>query len=301
MYIDKLILKDTNEEVLPHADKLFPHSSYYVEPDKFPGRTIPWHWHEDLEVLYVVQGKIELKTVNKSIILTSGDSAFINTNIMHFQQPIGDVKVITLNQVFHASIIYGSINSVFYTKYVMPLLSCKELDIMTFGHEVVADRKISQLIKLSQDLADEKKEGYEIEVRNALSSMICLIYENASEKINAKRLISSHGEDRLKKMMEYLHNNYMNKISLSDISYAANVSEREAIRTFNNVLKMSPFAYLMQYRIRRAATMLSETNVSISQIAYDCGFCSASYFGKEFKKIMGTTALEYRKSRYIPR
>jgi len=299
MYIDNIILKDTNEEILPHVDKLFPHSSYYVEPDKFPGKNIPWHWHEDLEIMYVVQGEMELKTANKTYILSPGNSAFINTNILHFQNPIGNVKVITLNQVFHASIIYGNINSVFYAKYVKPLLSCKELDIMIFGQELVVDRKITQLIKLSQDLSDEKKPGYEIDVRNALSSMIFLIYEKASDTINAKKLTSSQGEERLKIMMEYLHNNYMNKITLLDISYAANISEREAIRTFNNVLQISPFTYLMQYRIRRAAMLLSETNVPISQIAYDCGFCSNSYFGKEFKKIMGMTALEYRKSGWL--
>jgi len=297
MNIDKLILKDTNEEILPHADKLFPHSSYYVEPEKFPGKNIPWHWHEDLEILYVLQGEIEVRTVSNTHTLSSGDSAFINSNVLHYQKPTGNAKVITLNQVFHASLIYGSINSVYYSKYVMPIMTCKELDIMIFGQELVADRKITQLIKLSQDLADEKIPGYEIEVRNALSSLILLIFEKASDTISAKRHTSSQGEDRLKIMMEYLHNNYMNKITLLDISYAANISEREAIRTFNNVLNISPFTYLMQYRVRMAATLLVETNNTISQIAYDCGFCSTSYFGKEFKKIMGMTALEYRKSR----
>ncbi len=296
MYIDKLVLKDTNEEILPHAEKLFPHSSYYVEPDRFPSGNIPWHWHEDLELIYVLQGEIEIKTANKAINLSSGDAAFINSNVMHFQCPVGSVKVITLNQVFHASIIYGSINSVFYANYLMPILTCKELDIMTFGQALVADRKITQLIKLSQDLSDEKKTGYEIEVRNALSSMILLIYEKAYDIINEKRLTSSQGEDRLKIMMEYLHNNYMNKITLLDISYAANISEREAIRTFNNILNLSPFAYLMQYRVRMATTLLTESGFSISQIAYTCGFCSTSYFGKEFKKIMGITPMEYRKN-----
>lgn len=295
MYIDKLILKDTNEEVLPHADKPFPHSSYYVEPNKYPGKNIPWHWHEDLEVMYVVRGAIEIKTVNNTFILSEGESAFINTNVLHYQRPLGNAKVVILDQVFHASIIYGNINSVFYTKYVMPILFCKELDIMIFGQEMAIDRKITQYIKLSQDLSDDKKIGYEIEVRNALSSMLLLIFEKASDIIKAKKITSSHGEERLKIMMEYLHNNYMNKISLLDLSYAANISEREAIRTFNNILNLSPFTYLMQYRIRMATVLLAETNHSISQIAYDCGFGSTSYFGKEFKKMTGMTALEYRK------
>jgi len=299
MYVDKLILKDTNEEVLSYANKLFPHTSNYVEPEKFLEKSIPWHWHEDLEIIYVLQGELEVKTANKTVILTSGSSAFVNTNVLHYQRPLGRTKTIILCQVFHASVIFGSINSIFYTKYVMPVLSCKELDIMTFGQELVIDRKITQLIRQSQDISDEKKPGYEIEVRNALSSMFLLIFEKASDAIKAKKKTASQGEERLKTMMEYLYNNYMNKISLSDIAYSANISEREAIRTFDNILNMSPFSFLMQYRVRMAATLLSETNNSISQIAYDCGFGSTSYFGKEFKEKMGMTALAYRKQQKL--
>ena len=295
MHVDRLTLKDTMEEILTHTDKLFPHSSVYVEPEKFPGKNIPWHWHEDIEVLYVLQGSMEIKTPNNAYIISEGDSVFINTNVMHFQRPLGNTKVITLNQIFHPSIIYGSIDSIFYIKYVLPVLSCKELDIMIFGQEQVIDRKVTQLIRLSQDISDEKKTGYELEVRNALSSMFLLVFEKASEIIAAKRITASQGEDRLKIMMEYIHANFMNKVSLKDIAYSANISEREAIRTFNNILNIPPFTYLTQYRIRMATSLLSDPEYSITQASYDCGFCSASYFGKEFKKIVGMTPAEYRK------
>ena len=63
---------------------------------------------------------------------------------------------------------------------------------------------------------------------------------------------------------------------------------------------MTPFEYLMEYRLRMATVQLTETDQSVSQISYDCGFSSPSYFGKEFRAAMGCTPVEYRKSSAHP-
>lgn len=295
MLIERLELKDTGEEIVAHANNPFPHTAYYVEPERFPGGYIPWHWHADLEVMYVAQGKMTLQTNISEYTLSAGDAIFINTNVLHFQKPYKGMKVITLNQVFDTSLISGRYKSIFEQKYVEPILGCQEIDVMIFKQSDVRHRKIIELIKLSQDAADEKAYGYEIMVRNYLSSMWLLLCQEAQDKINAKKITGSTGEDRLKVMMRYIQSHYMDKILLRDIAYAANISEREAMRTFRNNLNVTPFNYLMEYRLRMAMVRLSETSDSISRIAYDCGFCSSSYFGKEFRKYAGCTANEYRR------
>ena len=278
MLIEKPEIKETGEQILAHADKLFPHSSYYVEPEKFPGGYIPWHWHADVEVMYVVQGRMELRTNMNEYTLSAGDAVFINSNVLHFQKPYSGIKVITLNQVFDSSLISGRYKSIYAQKYVEPLISCREIDVMLFKQSDVRQRKIIDFIKLAQDTADAQEYGYEVLVRNYLSSMWLLLCQEAEEKLTAKKVTKSSGEDRLK-----------------DIAYAANISEREALRTFRNNLNITPFSYLMEYRIRMATLQLTETSNSVAQIAYDCGFSSPSYFGKEFRTIMGCTAVEYRK------
>ena len=295
MLIDRLEIKETGEEILAHADNLFPHSSYYVEPEKFPGGSIPWHWHSDVEVMFVVQGRMELRTNVNEYPLSAGDAVFINSNVLHFQKPYPGNKVITLNQVFDSSLISGRYKSIYAQKYVEPLTSCREIDVMLFKQSDVRQRKIIEFIKLAQDAADAQEYGYELLVRNYLSSMWLLLCQEAEDKLAAKRITKSSGEDRLKDMMCYIQNHYMEKLLLKDIAYAANISEREALRTFHNNLNMTPFSYLIEYRIRMATVQLTETANSVTQIAYDCGFSSPSYFGKEFRRAMGCTAVEYRK------
>ena len=141
MIIDKLEIKENGEEVLAHADNPFPHTSYYVEPEKFPGGFIPWHWHADVEVMYVVQGRIVLRTNMNEYILCAGDALFINSNVLHYQKPCSDTKVITLNQVFDPLLISGKYRSIYEQKYVEPVLDCREIDVMLFHQSDVRQRQ----------------------------------------------------------------------------------------------------------------------------------------------------------------
>ena len=158
----------------------------------------------------------------------------------------------------------------------------------------VRQRKIIDLIKLAQDVSDEQAYGYEMLVRNYLSSMWLLLNQEAGDRLTAKKITKSEGEERLKCMMRYIQTHYMDKLLLKDIAYAANISQREALRTFRNHLNLTPFAFLMEYRLRMATVQLTDTTAPVSQIAYDCGFSSPSYFGKEFRAAMGCTPSEYR-------
>lgn len=296
MIIDRLELLDTGEEVLAHANNPFPHTSYYVEPERFPGGIIPWHWHSDVEVMYVVQGQMALRTNQGEYTLSAGDALFLNSNVLHFQKPCPGVKTITLNQVFDAALISGGYRSVYAKKYVEPILSCRDIDVMLFRQSDVRQRKIIDCIKMAQDASDEQSYGYELLVRNYLSSMWLLLCQEAESRLTARKVAKTNGEDRLKSMMRYIQSHYMEKVQLSQIAGAANISQREALRTFRGNLNMTPFEYLMEYRLRMATVQLTETDQSVSQIAYDCGFSSPSYFGKEFRAAMGCTPVEYRKS-----
>lgn len=295
MIIDKLNIKDNLEEIMSHSLEPFPHSSNYAEMKKFPGGFVPWHWHKDIEMTIVLKGNLRLTTSMGEYHLTEGEAMFINSNILHLQVPEKNSDVIILSQVFDVGLISGQYGSIYAQKYVEPLLSCKEIDIMIFHASDVRHRKIIEAIRMAQDASDEKAFGYEIIVRNYLSYAWLLIVQEAEQKLNEKRVSKKAGDDRLKEMMLFIQSHYMEKISLTDIAYAANISNREALRAFSNVLHTTPFTYLIDYRIRMATTRLKETDEQITEISYNCGFSSPSYFGKIFHEKMNCTALEYRK------
>ena len=73
------------------------------------------------------------------------------------------------------------------------------------------------------------------------------------------------------------------------------ISKRVCFRLFRENLHMSPIEYITSYRLNKARQRLIGTNETITQIAYNCGFGSSSYFGKVFREYFDDTPANYRK------
>ena len=106
---------------------------------------------------------------------------------------------------------------------------------------------------------------------------------------------NSRAEERLKKMLNYIHTNYSASIVLRDIARSADVSERECTRIFSKTTNHTPVEYLRHYRIQMAERYLLESADSISDISDRCGFRDLSYFGRIFREETGRTPSQYRK------
>ena len=95
-------------------------------------------------------------------------------------------------------------------------------------------------------------------------------------------------------MLSFIHENYDQDITVSDICNAASISKSECFRCFESVIGQTPVDYLTDYRMGRAASLLIATNRPVSAIAAECGFNSASYFGSVFRKKFNISPGQYR-------
>ena len=102
--------------------------------------------------------------------------------------------------------------------------------------------------------------------------------------------------DIVKRVLDYIHDNYMNEISLDDLALSVHISKEHLCRVFREVSDYSPIVYLNRYRIIQSAYMLRNNEKSISQISSDCGFNSSSYFNKQFMRFMKCSPSRYRKN-----
>ena len=105
---------------------------------------------------------------------------------------------------------------------------------------------------------------------------------------------------RIKQILSYLDQNYMNQITLEDISKVINLCPGECSRFFRRATGMTLFSYLLQHRIRQSRRLLSETGLGIAQIALECGFSSQSYFTACFRRQEGCTPQQYRQRVFRP-
>ena len=86
----------------------------------------------------------------------------------------------------------------------------------------------------------------------------------------------------------------MNKINLEDIANTIHLNKSECCHLFKRNVKCTIFEYIQDYRINKSIDFLKNTNMSISEIAYENGFCTPSYYCEIFKKKTNVTPKEYR-------
>lgn len=107
--------------------------------------------------------------------------------------------------------------------------------------------------------------------------------------------IDQHETDRLNKVYEYAFRNFRKKVLLEDLAELLHMTPTSFSRYFamkNN----KPFSrFIAEIRIKHACKMLTETDESIAQICYDCGFNTLSNFNKQFKEIMLKKPMQYKK------
>ncbi|MGN0268015.1 MAG: helix-turn-helix domain-containing protein [Lachnospiraceae bacterium] len=298
MIINSEFMTGLNQkEILPMNAAVFPYVCKYAELDAQIDQCIAWHWHPALEIDYIAEGEVALKTAEQIQYIKKGELFFVNSGILHEIQAKDNMKGCKIYaHIFNMGFLSGLHNSLFEQKYLFPIIKCRDLE--TFIIHADSYRRIRMIEKFLKMIEMNRTEsfGYEFEIRTELSRFWLMLLEE-TEEIRASSCTDKNNidVDRIKIMMQYIHEHYMEKITLSDIASTANISTRECTRCFQRCIKLSPVNYLNEYRIRMAAQMLLQTNQSITTISENCGFSSSSYFGKMFYKVMGCTPKDYRK------
>ena len=110
---------------------------------------------------------------------------------------------------------------------------------------------------------------------------------------------STASQARLQLMMQFIHLNYSQSISLDDIAEQAMVSKSTALNLFRKYLHITPVNYLINYRLKQAGQLLSKTEKKVSLISSETGFHNVDYFCRLFKKRYKLTPTEYRKQKHF--
>ena len=98
-------------------------------------------------------------------------------------------------------------------------------------------------------------------------------------------------------VITYINTNYNKNITLDGLAKISGYSKSRFSHLFSEITGTTPVKYQNQIRLRTAAQMLTDTENTISDIAYACGFSDALYFSRSFKRIYGVSATEYRKNK----
>lgn len=99
---------------------------------------------------------------------------------------------------------------------------------------------------------------------------------------------------QLRRAIDYIENFLQQNIKLSDIATALGMSQYYFARSFQQSMGIPPYQYLIQCRVERAKVLLKQHDLSITDIALECGFNSQSHLNQQFRKLTGITPKTYR-------
>lgn len=119
--------------------------------------------------------------------------------------------------------------------------------------------------------------------RNVIAELLLLVSQEKAER-NA----SPVKEQIVRRMQEYILYNFRRNITIEELSTIVDVTPNYVTILFKEVIGVTPIQYLHQIRINTAWNLLSETKMSIREVAEYLGYCDQSYFNRMFKKWMGT-------------
>lgn len=292
--IQSITIQESNEESLPDFWMDFPYIASCAELDKYDGATAPWHWHPAVELFYMESGTLEYTTPNGTWIFPAGSGGFVNSNVLHMSKVVhSEEDTIQLLHIFETSFLFGGQGNRMDTKYVHPLTSANEIELIPLFPDNTEQAGLLSKIRAIFDL-NESEWAYEFQLRQQLTEVWLELYE-MSRSIIDRESTKKTTDDKVKEMMAYIHTHYQEKITVEQLASIANVSKRACFRLFQDNIHMTPVEYMTSYRLRKAGAMLTETTESITQIAYNSGLGSSSYFGKMFREHFGCTPAQYRK------
>lgn len=282
-------------ETVQHGSNSYPFNFYKENLALFDFNCIEWHWHTELEFVYIESGTVTFWIGEKQFTLSEGNGVFINSKVLHrFYSP---AEAVIPNFVCMPFFIAAQ-DSFIYHRYVSPVIS-SSLTFQIFHASISWQAKALSIIKqiiAAQDCTSSS----ELATSYLLQMLWLEIYENADIKYTKDHINgSASSQARLQLMMQYIHQNYIRDISLEDIAEHAKISKSTVLNLFHRYLHITPITYLINYRLNEAAHLLSKTEKKINTIAYETGFNNVDYFCRLFKRHYQLTPTEYRKKKLL--
>ena len=284
---------DTLRETLRHGNSGYPFAYYPENIWQFDFHRIDWHWHHELEFLSVAEGAALCLVGTDKIELPKGCGLFINSGILHRFEAQSSAFI--PNIVFSPTLPAPE-KSLIYEKYVYPVIkfsgAYQILDPQTEWQKQIL-QILTQIFTMQE--AGGNNELGTVQLLLQMWDILFCHSDLSSDSPDIHHL--SHQQARLQTMMQYIHDHYMEELSLEEIAASASVSKSSALHIFQSGIRISPVAYLIQYRLMQAAEQLSTTKKSVSSIAEETGFTSSGYFCRKFRQHYHMSPNEYRKKK----
>lgn len=262
---------------------------------------VNWHWHYEFQLTYVVRGTISVFFNQQAIDLHEGQGIYINPEVLHMIRDRYDSDAMFISLDVSPKLLTSFPNSVFERSYVKPVFCSSAADAVILDPGVFWQKKIlDEAMSIEQDYKS-RSFGWELAVSSSLyaiwKELVCHLHESLAEHdAPAADGARMRRNQRIKEILSYIREHFTEKITLDEIAKHLHLSTNECCRFFKKNMNCTLFEYITEYRLSKSMELLEHTDLPVSQIAYESGFGSSSYFIEKFRKNVGMTPAAFRKA-----
>lgn len=280
-------------------------------PDTY--QYIDWHWHASSEFCMVTRGQIEFKTVSRTLILNQGDGLFINAQQVHTSQPVGETGEYECINI--SPYLFGPENGSMYEEFMAPVIRNPQAGFLLMRQNDTEEKEMLQILSQCAAQAAEEvghartmmqkdetccgsqpdpKPSYSLALLADLVRLWDALLRTLPD--DSGHEIPVRDNERMQEILFYLHENYYRRITLEEIADHVHLCRSECSRFFHSAAGKLLFDYLNEIRLNKSIDLLLHTDKSVTEIAYQTGFSSQSYFSQRFRIQTGMPPERYRKS-----
>ncbi len=290
MQIKNFMVDHSLKELTEHRTVVLPFACYETTINQNINGYIPLHWHDEFQFVRVIKGEAIFHINEDTVTIREGEGLFINGGCLHMAKDKNESGCVYICLNVLPSFV---LSQELYSTFVYPYIQATNIPYLHLNpKEHWACAILDSMMKISQ-LIKENPPYYEIDIsvhltfiwKNLIMNGVPLEYEQ-SEIVKSQRM---------KQMLNWIHQHYAEKILLDDIARAGQLSRSECCRYFKRMLKKTPLNYVTDYRIQKSLILLQQLDSNVTDVAYQVGFNSTSYFIDKFRNTMGMTPLAYKK------
>ncbi|MCI0922010.1 AraC family transcriptional regulator [Sphingobacterium rhinopitheci] len=267
------------------------HNSFTIRHDIYPQHHNSWHYHEQLELVWIAKGAGSLYLGDAIKDFSEDTCVLIGANIPHFwlfhtnnteeNSPNIDCVVIHFNNDFAGKDLFNIPElhelKILLQKAEKGLISHKAKSIATLFEQALTHDGISKFISLIEIL------------KNFSSLNLDSIVSN-----NYSTLNSSNDEQRMRNVMGFIRDNYKLKIELQMLANEAKMTKNSFCRYFKQKTGKSPTSFINELKVAHACRCLKNTDMSLKEICFESGFNNFVSFHKVFKSLINMTPIHFK-------
>lgn len=251
------------------------------------------HWHPELELMLVYEGLVTIGKNSEQRVLKKGDIAFYSAGDIHFYESKEKHSTVLII-VFRPELIDSVIDLSKDEQATITFLDSLAVKALKLEEATVNEMR-SCLDSIYRELSAHKQD-YTIFVKAYLIKLFGLFsrYIPKSAFELDGDMATPTNVKLIQKAIRYIEYNFSDDITLNDISKHLNISPCYFSRVFSSVTGLTYKNYLNKTRIEKAHNLIETTNLSITDIAYECGYNSLRTFNRVFKEFKGYTPSSLR-------